>query len=87
MPIMVTTVVSRVAVPVSSPDNRVATPISPRAPGTRIQNAGVKLTIAGGPPRCRATRSATGVMARAPTKADSIPPMNSPPSTWAPYAT
>src|SRR4029453_384174 len=84
---IVSTVVTRVVVPVLSPWSKAATPTRPRAPGTRSQNAGVKLTIAGGPVRCRATRSATGVIAAAPTKADSTPPKNRPPSTWAPYAT
>src|SRR4029453_9747561 len=80
---IVSTVVTRVVVPVLSPWSKAATPTRPRAPGTRSQNAGVKLTIAGGPVRCRATRSATGVITAAPTKADSKPPKNSPPQPLA----
>ena len=60
--------------PLLSPSRSVATPTSPSAPGTSSQKAGVKLTIAGGPVRCRATRAATGVIAAAPTKADKTPP-------------
>ena len=56
-----------------------------KAEGTRDQEPerGVKLTIAGGPVRCRATRSATGVIATAPTNAESTPPKMAPPSTCA----
>ena len=82
------TIVSTVAVTMDAPElspwSSAATPTSPSAPGTSSQNAGVKLTMVGGPVRCRATNAATGVIAAAPTKADSTPPNATPPSTWAP---
>ena len=84
MAIIVATVVMIVLAPPRSPYSTLATPMSPRAPGTRSQKAGRKLTRAGGPVRCRAMTTATGVIAAAPTSADSTPSKRTSPSTCAP---
>ncbi|MOA68632.1 hypothetical protein D3C78_1963440 [compost metagenome] len=49
MATIVDTVVTSELTPPVSPPRMLATPTSPNAPGTNSQNAGRKLTIAGGP--------------------------------------
>lgn len=81
---IVDTVVVRVASPAESPSKTLATPTRPSAPGTSNQNAGRKLAKAAGPQGQRDTRKAIGVIASAPIIAESTPPKEISPMTWAP---
>jgi hypothetical protein len=58
------------------------TPMRPSAPGTSSQKAGRKVTCDGGPPRSRATPSATGVISNAPKNPLTSAPNRRSPATW-----